>query len=562
MEFRRAQQVWGAVRKRPVLVGMAITVAYLLIAVVLTWPLTARLTTHLSGDMGDGWMFTWNLWIFRHALLHGHWPTVTPMLFYPEGGNLLVHSMSWASCLLAFPLLSFMQPLTAYNVLVLFYYVHAAIGMYVLARMVKASRGASFFGGFLFSFSLFHYAHGLGHLNLMGIGWLPLFLAFLIRTIEDPTWKSALRASGSFVAATLTSWYLGAMALEAGLIVWIWLLVRSKNARTKACVLRLVGAAVVAVLLLTPFLWGLIHDLGRGALLGSHNPWNHGADLVAFVVPSRLLFLGKHFSHLIPHHLAVNWAEDTAFVGFVAVALALVGFVSRRRSALTGLFIVGGAGFVLSLGPALRLDGTLHRSFELPFLFLYRWVPLFKIGTVASRHTLLVLLSLSAGAALGLDVLIQKKGWWTWLACGLAFLAVVEHVPAMPMVNTQVRMPGFLETIRKEPGFFTVLDVGPKSFQNYHQIFHRRPIVGGYLARMERRTWEAFTSNVATAVLLRLAPRSTFPSRPKALKQLRERKIRYIIVPMRYKKTRRFIKRALHLSVAYRGGWLIAYRVR
>ena len=63
--------------------------AYALLALLLTWPLAAHLTTAVPGLPGDNWQQYWNVWWVKRALLELHQsPYHTPALFHPAGADL------------------------------------------------------------------------------------------------------------------------------------------------------------------------------------------------------------------------------------------------------------------------------------------------------------------------------------------------------------------------------------------------------------------------------------------------------------------------------------------
>ena len=46
--------------------------AFVLVAVLQSWPLPIRLFTHLTGPpAGDTGVYVWNTWVFRHELVEG-----------------------------------------------------------------------------------------------------------------------------------------------------------------------------------------------------------------------------------------------------------------------------------------------------------------------------------------------------------------------------------------------------------------------------------------------------------------------------------------------------------
>ena len=65
-----------------------VLLAYLLGAVVFTWPLM----TNLGGQVvngGDSWQTIWNFWLLRHSLFDLHtWPLQTDLVYWPDGASL------------------------------------------------------------------------------------------------------------------------------------------------------------------------------------------------------------------------------------------------------------------------------------------------------------------------------------------------------------------------------------------------------------------------------------------------------------------------------------------
>lgn len=45
---------------------------FLLMTLVLTYPLASYFSAHLAGDSGDGWQNVWNMWWMNKALMELH----------------------------------------------------------------------------------------------------------------------------------------------------------------------------------------------------------------------------------------------------------------------------------------------------------------------------------------------------------------------------------------------------------------------------------------------------------------------------------------------------------
>src|SRR5262245_48228714 len=98
-------------------------IAYLLLAVVQTWPLASHLSTDLPGDTGgDTSVYVWNPWVFRHEIVEDHHtPFWTETILPLQGGaDLSLHNYTVWTDLVALPLQQFMDTIAAFNVVFIF----------------------------------------------------------------------------------------------------------------------------------------------------------------------------------------------------------------------------------------------------------------------------------------------------------------------------------------------------------------------------------------------------------------------------------------------------------
>ena len=91
--------------RRPWRVHAVVILIYTLLALALTWPVVANLSTHVPGNGVDDPPLTWNLWWVRHALLDlGTNPFDGSYLFYPLGINLAFYTLTVLNGLLSMPI--------------------------------------------------------------------------------------------------------------------------------------------------------------------------------------------------------------------------------------------------------------------------------------------------------------------------------------------------------------------------------------------------------------------------------------------------------------------------
>ena len=110
---------------------------YTLLALWLTWPLAAHLTTHVPGEPTwafDESTFLWNMWWFKFSLLDlGQTPLATDYIFFPLGVKLTTYTFNLFNAAFGLPLqLALSLPLAS-NLTLLFSYVSSAYGMFLLS---------------------------------------------------------------------------------------------------------------------------------------------------------------------------------------------------------------------------------------------------------------------------------------------------------------------------------------------------------------------------------------------------------------------------------------------
>jgi len=196
--------------------------AYLALTLVLTRPGPARFHTHLMAGPADGVQQAWILWWTKTALMRGQWPWWTDRLFAAEGAPLYFHPMNLPLGLLSMPL-QFLGSLTvAHNVMVIVTFVLSGWVAYRLARYCGGDRDAAFLAGLVFTFCPYHFAHGSGHLQLMPMFWLPLYVWMLLRACRSGLLRHALLAGLVLVAVVVTDYYYALYCGMAAALVAVW----------------------------------------------------------------------------------------------------------------------------------------------------------------------------------------------------------------------------------------------------------------------------------------------------------------------------------------------------
>ena len=174
-------------------------VGYAGAAVLFTWPLASRLSSHVLGPpSGDTGLYMWNLWSFGHELSQGHHPFFTTAIFsLSPPVDLALHNYTAVAGAVATLLLRWLNVTSVYNLLTLASLVVNGFLGYLLVRRITSRDGVAWLAGLLFGFSPFVIARTAGHLSLVTVAPLAAFWLSLDRLRETgrSRWALALGAS-------------------------------------------------------------------------------------------------------------------------------------------------------------------------------------------------------------------------------------------------------------------------------------------------------------------------------------------------------------------------------
>ena len=536
------------------------------LTLAMTWPIATQFTTLPDG--GDDWRFLWNLWWMKTALVDLHTnPFHTDYLYYPQGVNLYLDTLAPALGVIGIPfeLLGF-NLVAVYNLLALSSFVLAGYGTYLLVRHLTGSRPAGFVAGLIFAFCPYHFAHLLGHLNLVSLQWIPFYILALVRAWEWPRAETihsgaapvlvttclspALWAALAGLWLAVTSYTEWSYALFLGLFT-LWFLawhlrMNRQGPDGLASLRRLAVLGGVWLLLVAPVLVPMVQEAltSRFAQTTIQASNFLSADLTDVLVPSLFHPLWRVVGPVLePHYTGRPRSERALFVGYTVLLLstATVWVFRRRRDVVFWGGTALGA-WVLSLGPILHVWGQSNWGgwrVPLPYAVLY-FLPFFNIVRVPGRFMVLVMLALAV--LVGYALASTQAGRWKlpWLtrpvkgtATVVGALVLLEYL-AIPfnMQSWNYDLP-FYHELAQEPGRFGVLELplAPLAIYEGFQTIHHKPIVGGYLARQPS---DPFANS--TPVLLYLQP-ATPANDPLAvvasrtgLADLRRAGVRYVLV--------------------------------
>lgn len=510
--------------------------AFLFLTLIFTYPVIIHFNTHQAGDGGDGLQNLWNFWWMKKAIFENFEnPYFTNYLHHPNGTTLVLHTLSPLSSFFGAFLSFFISDVAAYNLIFFLTFSLTGFSMYLLTFYLTKSRITSFFAGCTFTFCPYHLAHGLGHLNLISLQWLPFFSLYLIKSLKESRKRNLVLTVLFFILTFLSDFYYAVFCLLIAFLIIIFFLFFNKK-NYKQIIVKGFLIFSSSFIILSPLLFYFGKVIKESKFTLSHDPEFWSADFLSFFIPSKIQFMGKYFQD-ITNLFSGNIAENGNYLGYTLIFLALIGLFSRHKkekwilvTSFFGVIIF----FVLALGVHFHFRGIVTQVW-LPYKFLYKFVPGFSFTGVPTRFSVLVLFFLAILAAFGLKKItalkIKSKFFKNFLLF-LIFLLIGFEFLVFPFPVTKVEKPGIMRDISQEEGDFAIIDLDPNpSKRLYHQTLHQKKMIEGYISRKTVKS-ENFIEN--TPVIAELYGKKPItketPAGEEALEVLRRFDVKYVII--------------------------------
>jgi len=511
---------------------LLISLAGVFLAIVMTWPLAARIGSQGRTDPNDadGQFSIWNVsWVARtivvdplHVFDANIYAPHKRTLAYSEA-NLLPGALG------VLPYWLTRNPWLTLNVVLLIAFASSFVCAYLLLAYLTDSRAAAAAGAVIYAFCPYVMSH-LSHIQLLFVGGIPLSLYMLHRLADSFSVASTFRwtvrrgaALGLALAAQgLCCAYYGVFA---GLIVGYATLVLAgtrglwKSAGYwKAIAVAAATSIVIMIPVLVPFL-RVQQETGFERTVADTARWSARW-------PVDYLTSAAHaHASLLAYSRTLGPYLEVLFPGFIAVVLGAAGiFVTLRRSPATSgrdretALLYGTLGLLAlwsSFGPRAGLYRILY------------YLPTFSFLRAPSRLGLVVTLCLVVFAAAAIRALLSAVPARMRTAIGaLAAIAAVADVAVFPVrwANAPAIPPAYdtlthrtRATIAEFPFYADRIAFPLHAQYMLFSTSHWLPMVNGY-------------SDVIPLDFREAAPvLDSFPSR-EAFAVLARRRVRYIAV--------------------------------
>jgi hypothetical protein len=510
-----------------------------------TRPLLLHMTNAIAGGGIDGWNFYWDYWWTPFALFNLHQtPFHTDWIFYQSGTSLYFHTLQSLGGLMAAPF-QFIGLAFADNVVTLLSYLLAGWFTYLLARLLlqqyvgnaggEAAEGdnqsspsgrvllveaAAFVAGFAFAFASpwrLQYLYA-GQGSRLGIEWVPLFLYFAYRAYLRQSWKDAVFAGLSVVAAALTELqYVVYITIIVVILLLVELVVRGWRAWWRPA-LYIAGAGVLAVVLLSPILLQMYGELSHDPTLIPTTSATvlHSADLLELFAPNRSNLIWGGLAGALQSPVYDKYPMPGAFSPpYIILGLAIVGVVLTWRRAQTKVLLACGLTFLLiSYGPMLHINGkdtftAYQTNIPMPYAVLY-YLPFMQVSRDPERFGEMAYLFWCLLAAVGCFALVEWygartglqsqaiKGWQAIVVPAVVvLLAGIEFITITPPID-RVDTPPFYQQLANDKANYAIMELpiykgGDEDHWFSYQAAHHKYLLGGDLARKQSYPFAEYT---------------------------------------------------------------------
>ena len=469
--------------------GAAI-VALVSIVVIAPYVFPMTSVSTLSYDWVDADLFLWNFWWTKYALTTGHNPYLTDLLMYPSGSSLAFHTFPLPYSVLTLPVQFSIEGVhglvASFNSVLLFSSVACGLGSYFLVLRVTNSVPAAIIAALVFVCTPYR-ALNMSRLHVFATEVLAWYAWAWMGFVQTPTRLRAVAVGAWLAIAFYTS---AEYALHAAGFSALWLAwLRASGPSDLSSSLRrhMAGAAVVFLLLTLPLVVMQARSVARGASVVRE------LDKVASWSPAVLSLVTPSRAHPVYGEL-VSAAGDYGTPGVVGMrsetsialtiwALVIVAAFRMRRDGSQFWLMAAGAFLLLTLGPYLRLTGTVATGVPLPYAVLYWIVPPLHFARDPTRFFAITLLMLSVVSAFGMRALLDRLSGPLvshLAALGVGALVIFEGLTAWtPKVPADRLISPAYDRVAAVQGEFAVLDLSLDQTAVLAQTRHGRAITAG-----------------------------------------------------------------------------------
>lgn len=481
---------------------------------------------------GDARLIIWTLAWDNHAVLDRAPSLFDANIFHPAKDALAYSEHLFGISLFTLPVYAVTRnPILAYNIVWFLSFFLSAAAAHALVWRATRDHLAATVAGIAYAFCFYRMHQGHGHLHMIWGFWIPLSLIAMDRWVRRPSRGRVSVFVAIVVLQALGSWYQAVLIFVTNAMFMMWLVV-VEGAAPRTQLRRLAAqaaiGAVMALAIVTPF----ARHYGALAAVNPAEAAAGAADLAAYLVPPENTWAGQWLSAHGVKGPRWIWGEQTLYLGWVAILLAMLGAAVSLRTRdsvvrrLRFFIVLAMVAMALAAGPSASEVATRAWGWS-PFGLLAR-IPGVNLFRVPARFTALTTLAIAVLAATGcaaMHVRFGRAGRVVTLVAIPLFLleSYVVHFPGGgPAAFPIPRMYAYIARLPPGPVVSLPDHAGTSIWfeEADYQFFstaHWHPIANGY-SRAEPDGFRALMDRL-----------KTFPD-PTSLAALRETGIRYVVL--------------------------------
>ena len=475
-----------------------IIILYFVLSIIFTYPV-AFSRNEVPG-YADCHYYLWSLWWFKTSLFNLSNPFYTNYMYYPEGVHMWFVDNAPLNGLFSIPLQILFGLAASYKIIWILTFIFSGYAMFLLVRYITRNPYAAFISGLVFMFCPYRFAHALGHMNLISTIWIPLYILYFLKTINEPKRVNILILSVMFLFNMLSSYYYVVFLLAFSILYLLYFYLTDRELLNANTAKRITLSLIISGIFSMPLIYPMFRELLSAKIryMYSEGFVVYSADLLGFILPSIFHPLFKNYVAGIYTNFTGNDAEFTVFVGYTVLILSILSILKLKSNYVSFWALCSIIFFVLSLGPLLHINGLFNFYVEnysvylpLPYSILMR-IPIFSLARVPSRWDIMLILSLSVLVGYMIDYVSRisvysemRKKFIYILISGLILFEFLS-IP-FPMISADV--PSFYHKIAADKEDYVILEIpslhGNLIYPNhlYYQVVHGKRLIGGYVGR-------------------------------------------------------------------------------
>lgn len=493
--------------------GLLICSIFFILTAIATYPLVFHFSSHLPGFMDDEIINSWILWWVRYAvtILKVN-PFFTTYQFFPHyidiSGDISVLygavSIVTAKCI---------NYIAVYNLRVFASFIITGLTMYWwLYRITKKNKIAALTGSIVFTFSFFRLVRALtGHVDLASTEWYGLLLIFLTTAATQKKISPSTIVIGTIgsILMCYTDYRNTLLLVLYALIFSITYLLIAVFRKISLSQIRIYVVTVLVTLGISGLMCSpiILMQAQKIPLVKSNLKDGKGATIQSFVIRTQRnpYHLTQGDSDSIPVRIS---GSEITYLGIIACVACLISFfvLWKRRNLVDYIIFITTAICVLFVIGA----------WNYLYYILYP-ISIFQPFRAADRFIILVEIGIAYFVARGSMEVCRsfgetKRNWYVGGSIVVAMLLFFDS-SIMPVRLIDVSPSPILERMNSTSG--TVLEI-PFGFHDVHhcmgvcnrdisfihQVFYKRPIVGGYMSFIDDSIWTELKKDNAIHKLL------------------------------------------------------------